>query len=609
MKFCSIVLCYWLMFAPCVLAEKISLGTIAPDLHSADILVELDKNEGIVQESVTFATSDPALKIESWHTSATPESQFDKISNASRHVYTGPLTFNIAFQKTTTAPQDVTLFMHYAGTHHQFPQERKFTLTGTAASSETSQAGTSHHAAPPTARRHHKDGMPAANNAPSIVEQLYEYVHYVTAKAKIFLVSFKDSLSRTFSASSSRPFQIFIAFLLGVLMSLTPCIYPMIPITIGLLGASSSNSWMRNFLLASCYTVGMGATFALLGLVTVFFGAQCGALLCNPWFTATIVAFLAYCGGSMLGLYEFYTPRILQPSANHEKGSNFGSAFLFGMISGTFASPCMSPGLALILSAAATLGNHLLAFLLLFAFGIGASMPLLIIGTFSGALNFLPRAGMWMNDIKKAFGVLLIMMSFYYAQALISVVIAWSGAAIFALICGMLYTTRIRSVKTFVGASFITLVSTILIGIGLFSAYSGFMAWQAIRSAPQHDTAHWATNYAQAKAQALAEHKFVLADFTASWCPMCVLLDKQILQHPDVAPIFDAIVAVKVDGSSNQNAEYNELTRKFKIIGIPQLFLIDPASEEVIQVWSSELLGKPAAEFRDALLAKVQAGR
>lgn len=606
------LLIYSLMFSTAhIVAETLSLGNVAADMTSATIQVTLDKNEAILQDSISFSTDDPNIRIESWHSSAIPQSPFDKISNASRNVYTGTFTINIALSAAQNAPHNSpTLFMHYAATHHKLPQERTFILpTGTLKNTNSS---TNESSAIPTHttssgnRRHYKDGMPVDNNVLSLFEQAYAYLHHVVTMVKNWVSQFKDSLSSTFSSSSSHAFQIMIAFLLGILMSLTPCIYPMIPITIGLLGASASNSWVRNFLLASLYTVGMGLTFALLGLVTVFFGTQCGALMCNSWFIVLIIAFLAYCGGSMLGLYEFHTPAFLQPSNLQNTGGSLSSTFLFGMLSGTFASPCMSPGLALILSAAATIGNYVLAFLLLFSFGIGASMPLLIIGTFSGALHFLPRAGLWMNDIKKAFGFLLIMMCFYYAQTLITVHIAWAGAAIFACICGTLYATRIRYVKTFVGATFITLVSSSLLCIGLFSGYSAFMAWHASTLVHKDGSVQWLSDYQEARKKAQAEHKLVLADFTASWCSMCGLLDKEILQHPDVAPIFDAVVTVKIDGSSSKNIQYRELLTQFKLHGIPQLLLIDPTSENVIQSWSSELLGQPASLFRDQLLSRVQ---
>ena len=109
---------------------------------------------------------------------------------------------------------------------------------------------------------------------------------------------------------------------------------------------------------------------------------------------------MAYLALSMFGFYDMYVPNILQTKNNvNHKGSLF-SAFVFGAISGSIASPCLSPGLALLLTIVATLGNNLLGFLLLFSFGIGLSIPLLIIGTFSSSINILPQAGMWMIEVK-----------------------------------------------------------------------------------------------------------------------------------------------------------------------------------------------------------------
>jgi thiol:disulfide interchange protein DsbD len=596
---------------PLLQAENITLSEVSNDLTSASLNVILDTNEAIIQDSVIFSTNNPMVTVQSWKSSVAPHMKFDQLANMPRQVYTGTMTFYIVLQSTENTPNGLILFMHYLTTHHQSPQERQFVLTpaiSTRSVEEPFQATAKNSAtqAAPAAHRYRKDGMPTDNHVPSLLEQGYESLHTLVTMMKTYFTKFTKGLSELFTASSSLPLQILIAFLLGMLMSLTPCIYPMIPITVGLLGASSSNSWTRNFLLAMCYTLGMATTFALLGLITVLFGAQCGKLLCNPWFIVLLISFLAYCGGSMLGLYEFYTPRFLQPSVQHKQGGRLVSAFFFGIISGTFASPCMSPGLALILSAAATLGNNVLGFMLLFAFGIGVSMPLLIIGTFSGALNVLPRAGMWMNDVKKAFGFLLIMMCFYYAQSLIPVFMAWLGAALFAIICGTLYATNIRYTKSLVGALVVIIISTTLVTTGFFAAYRGLIVWHVAKLAPKENYVIWNKNYDIARAQAQAEHKFILADFTATWCPMCVLLDKQILQHPDTAIIFDKIIPVKIDGSSNRDVQFNELTKRFNILGIPQLLLIDPMSEAVIHIWGSELLGSPAAQFRDEFLAKIQ---
>ncbi len=238
--------------------------------------------------------------------------------------------------------------------------------------------------------------------------------------------------------TQSRWIQALLAFLLGLLMSLTPCIYPMIPITVGILQAQGKKSIVYNFFISLAYTCGIATTFALCGVTAALTGAVCGKLLINPFFVLLMIAVLLYFAFSMFGLYEMHVPKFLRNQTTVKNGSIL-SIFAFGMISGTVASPCITPGLALLLTIVGSLGSYVLGFILLFAFGIGLSVPLLIIGTFSSSLNMMPKAGMWMVEVKKFFGFMLIGMSFYFLNNITPwwLMLWLMGAAV--LIAGMYY--------------------------------------------------------------------------------------------------------------------------------------------------------------------------
>jgi len=261
-----------------------------------------------------------------------------------------------------------------------------------------------------------------ANNTPAL--QHTSWSDYVTA-----LVSHTDSLL----------LRILLVLFLGILMSLTPCIYPMIPITMGILQSQGSRSIMRNFFLALAYTIGIATTFSLLGLIAVFTGQLFGSFLTHPLVIIPVVGLLGYLGFSMLGFYDMYTPKFLQLNHSNTKNGSLLSAFLFGAASGTVASPCLSPGLVLLLSIVATLGDKLLGFILLFSFGIGLSLPLLLIGTFSSSLALLPHAGTWMVEAKKLFGFMLLGMCFYFLKNIMSwSTLMWS-ISFFTIATGLFY--------------------------------------------------------------------------------------------------------------------------------------------------------------------------
>src|SRR5271156_4923609 len=252
---------------------------------------------------------------------------------------------------------------------------------------------------------HHQ---PPAQTAAVVAAQKAHSPHHQTSS------SWFSRISAYLEKNRSLSFTLVLVFFLGLLMSLTPCIYPMIPITVGILQSQGTSSIMRNFLLACAYTCGIATTFACFGLLAAYTGQLFGALMYNPFVILLFCALLIYLGFSMLGFYEFYMPSWLQPKGNIGRGGSYIAAFTFGAISGTVASPCISPGLVLLLSIVSHMQNVFLGFILLFIFGIGLSIPLLIIGTFSNALAHMPRAGMWMVRIKQLMGVVLLLTALYF---------------------------------------------------------------------------------------------------------------------------------------------------------------------------------------------------
>jgi len=238
---------------------------------------------------------------------------------------------------------------------------------------------------------------------------------------KGFFERVEDYLSFDDITQMSLIYVLLLAFLIGIISSLTPCIYPMIPITLGILQAQASPSVFHNFLLSFFYVTGIATVYATLGYIAATTTVMLGQWLANPWVVALLIALFLYLAFSMFGFYEIYLPRFLQKgsSVKVRKGSLFYS-FIFGGISGMAASPCLTPPLALLLGFVATRGSPLVGFLTLFVFAMGMGLLLMVVGTFSNTLTNLPRAGAWMNEIKKFFGFLLIGVAIYFLGHLVS---------------------------------------------------------------------------------------------------------------------------------------------------------------------------------------------
>jgi cytochrome c-type biogenesis protein len=202
----------------------------------------------------------------------------------------------------------------------------------------------------------------------------------------------------------------------GLATSLTPCVYPMIPITAGILGGagSSRRSRGRTAILTGVYVLGLALVYSVLGLLAALTGTLFGAVSSNPWAYFIMGNLLLVFGLALLDVFTVNAPARLASWARRLAGDSVGGVFALGATSGLVAAPCGAPAFAAVLTFVSTTGKAWLGFLYLFVFSLGLTALLIAVGLFSGTLAALPRAGRWMLWIKRAGGVLLLVMAEYY---------------------------------------------------------------------------------------------------------------------------------------------------------------------------------------------------
>jgi cytochrome c-type biogenesis protein len=202
----------------------------------------------------------------------------------------------------------------------------------------------------------------------------------------------------------------------GVLTSLTPCIYPMIPITVGVMGvaAQPGGSRARTVLLALAYVLGLALLYATVGLIAGLSGSLFGSVGASPWARLAIGNLLLVFGLAMLDVVPVGAPQRLLRWAGGLRGGSVPAVFLLGATSGIVAAPCGAPAFAAVLTWVAGTRSGLLGFIYLFAFSLGMTALLMAVGVFSGALAALPRSGRWMVWAKKLGGVVMLVMAEYY---------------------------------------------------------------------------------------------------------------------------------------------------------------------------------------------------
>src|SRR6266480_740075 len=202
----------------------------------------------------------------------------------------------------------------------------------------------------------------------------------------------------------------------GLVTSLTPCIYPMIPITAGILSGTSAGqpSRARTTRLTLAYVTGLALFYAILGLIAGLSGSLFGTVSASPWARFAIGNLLLVFALAMFDVIPVSAPQRLMRWAAGLGGGSYPAVFLLGATSGVVAAPCGAPAFAAVLTWVATTRSGVLGFVYLFVFSLGMTALLVVVGLFSGSLTALPRAGAWMVAIKKGAGVIMVAVAEYY---------------------------------------------------------------------------------------------------------------------------------------------------------------------------------------------------
>jgi len=211
--------------------------------------------------------------------------------------------------------------------------------------------------------------------------------------------------------------SLLVVFLGGVLISFTPCVYPILPITIGYIGASSAGSRQKAFSLSVSCVIGMALVYAGLGATAALTGSLFGSFQNSKFIFILVGSICILMGLAMFDLFQIPLPRFLTGHKETKLKGTFG-AFLVGMLSGLVVGPCTAPVLAVLLTYVASKQNVVFGSLLMFVFALGMGTLLIIAGTFAGVLTSLPKSGRWMVIIKRIFGLALIAAGVYFVRRL-----------------------------------------------------------------------------------------------------------------------------------------------------------------------------------------------
>ncbi len=342
-------------------------------------------------------------------------------------------------------------------------------------------------------------------------------------------------------------YALLVVFIAGVLTSLTPCIFPMIPITVAILGTQDHRHG-RGFLISSSYVLGIATTYSILGVIAAKTGAMFGSLLGNPLVVGVIALVFVLMGLSMFGLFEIQIPHALAQrlsSSNQRKG--IFPAFASGLAAGVVASPCVGPVLISVLAYVAQKQSPVMGFVYLFTFALGFGQLFLLIGTSQALWQKLPRSGPWMSKVKIVFGAIMIAMAYYYVRPVLPA--SWMSFGRPSV------SSNVSSNSPAAPANRAAPADT----SGTAAPATG-PAWQ---------------NYSD-KVLATAErnHKPAIIDFSAQWCLACAELDKYTYSDEKVMQLGHSFVWIRFDATSPSEA-LTRLRAKYGIGGLPFVIFID----------------------------------
>ncbi len=369
-------------------------------------------------------------------------------------------------------------------------------------------------------------------------------------------------------------------FVFGLGASFTPCVFPMIPIVVGIFGArDEAVTRRRSFALATAYVLGMGVVFSALGIAFAMLGkagAQ-GQILANPYFVIPLVAFYGVLAASMFGAFELNLPSGLQQRLARVGGKGYGGAFAMGMVGGFTAAPCTGPFLAGLLGWVATTGRPVIGGTMLFTFALGMGVLFWVAAVASSAL---PKSGRWMESVKSAGGVALVVMGIYFLRPIISQLegmgdssLAFLAGAVGVAVLGLLLGAVHLSFHGGAG-------ERVRKGLGVLltvAGASGVLGW--VLSADR--TLQWRHDEAAAFAEAKESGKGVMIDFAASYCLPCKKLETKTFSAENVhAEITSGYVPLKFDVSKGTDAD-EQLQEKYGAETLPAVILLDAEGREL----------------------------
>ena len=562
--------------------EAFKVGASMPDAQTVRMTYSLTTDTYLYRDKLSFAIKAPAGVLVTQKTLPQADVKEDPTFGRTE-VYHRDFAATLSLSRALGTNEKLVLEATYQGCNEKVgicypPLTRTLTLTPSAAAAMPASAAVSALGNAPAAQPELSDSAPQSDT--SRIEKILKEGNFWVVLAGFF------------------------GF--GLLLSLTPCVFPMIPILSGIIAGQKQLTKTSGFLLALAYVLGMAITYALAGVAAALSGTLISAALQNPWalgFGALVFVALAL---SMFGFFELQLPSSIQSkfsdSANKMKGGSFVGVFTMGALSAVIVGPCVAPPLAAALAFIAQTGNTVLGGAALFVLALGMGVPLLLIGLSAGAL--LPKAGGWMNAVKYFFGVMMLAIAIYLISPIIP---AWINMLLWALllVASAVYLHALEPLAAqasgwkrlwkAVGVVLLAGGLALLLGIlgGSRDLLQPLQVYQgsgqqvsAAGVAGSNATDAHALKFERVKSVAELDAKIaasrgqeVMLDFYADWCVSCKEMERFTFADPKVQARLKNVILLQADVTAI-NADDKALLKRFNLFGPPGIIFWSAEGKE-----------------------------